>query len=212
MKIIKCYEEFSEEERNFLINNKLTYVDKSLIFSNKETNSILQKIKEYDISNFTFDIKTYEMIIIPDDNFRKILSELNSNGFNINNDMTFDFSINENKLNIIDLFFDLPLILRGLNFGYKIYKFIINKFEYITSDYGTTNEARNIWYKLMIDSDYYCFTSKICSGVICKNLSDDRIKNILAEIKNKINFVYKEQYDNLIFDEKIKEKMKLWKL
>ena len=138
--------------------------------------------------------------------------ELNESGYDLDINLNFELTVNTNRLNIIDLFFELPNILRGLNVGYKIYKLIIQKFDYLTSDYGVKPEARNIWYKLMVDKDYFCYTSKICSGVINKNIKDERLKEILNEIKIKTKDIYKIQFDELIFDNFLKEKINLWKL
>ena len=80
---------------------------------------------------------------------------------------------------------------------------IINKFDYITSNYGLSIFAKNIWYKLICDNDYYTFT---CNHNGC---SDEKLKEILLNIKNNIKLKYKKDYDELIFDETLKEKIKL---
>jgi len=65
---------------------------------------------------------------------------------------------------------------------------------------------------LICDSKYYSFTSNICSGIINKNINDEEIKNILTEIKSKSYQIYNIEFNNLIFDGFLKEKIKLWKL
>ena len=84
---------------------------------------------------------------------------------------------------------------------------MINRFDYLTSDFGIKPEARNIWYKLMIDDNYYFYTSEKCSGVINKKISDDRLKEIINNIKLNIENIYYIKYNNLIFDDKLKEKL-----
>lgn len=204
MKIL-LFEEFSDEERQKLIDNKETYISKNEII-NKNTFDTFTKddIMNYDFNKFRIDIKPYEINIYPDSIFINLLKRLNPL---IQNDLCFSLSVDKERLNIIDLFFDLDKSVRGLNIGYKIYKLLIDKFDYITSDYGLKPEARNIWYKLMVDDNYYCFTSKICSGVIKKDLSNDEILNILNKIKKECLKIYGINYSDLIFDNKIKEKL-----
>lgn len=204
MKIL-LFEEFSDKERQKLIDNKDTYISKNeIVNKNIFDMAIKNVIMSYDFNKFKIDIKTYEINICPDPNFINLIKKLNPL---IENDICFSLSIDKERLNIIDLFFDLDKSIRGLNIGYKIYKLLIDKYNYITSDYGLKPEARNIWYKLMIDDDYYSFTSKICSGVIKKNLNDVEILKILNKIKDECLKIYGIDYSELIFDNKIKEKL-----
>lgn len=119
----------------------------------------------------------------------------------INTNITFDLSVNTSNdmFNEINLDFVLPDALKGLNIGYKIYKLMVKEFDYITSRYGLSPFAKNIWYKFLVDADYFCFTSKTHSGVIYKQISNDKIFKILETIK-KIN-------SEIIFDNRLKEKI-----
>ena len=193
MSKLKMFEEFSEEERQKMMDDDLTYISKTGNYSSK-SGIIFDKIKNYNFQNFKI-VNSYETIIIPDIGFRKLLSELNNElNEKIDIDIEFNFNINqmEGFYNEINYFFVLPDILRGLNIGYKLYKLVINHFNYITSRKYLTNLSKNIWYKLMIDADFYCFTSNDISGVIYKNISDNMILEILEKIKdiNKYNIIY----------------------
>lgn len=210
---MKTFENFTIDQREKLIRNDLTYIRKNTTINTyNELNSITRKIKDYDFSGFRCFVMSYEVLVYVDDEFRKLIKELNeiyNTKIIINR---FDLFVNTELLNVIDLEFSLPSILRGLNIGYKIYKLMVNEFEYITSDHRIKLLASNIWYKLMIDEDYYSFTSKICSGVINKNISDIKLKEILIKIKNNVYIIYKINFENLIFDDELTEKLIEWKL
>lgn len=55
--------------------------------------------------------------------------------------------INHNKNNEIHWRQGLPEIYRGLNFGFKIYKAIINQFGFITSSTRSSDEIKQYVYK-----------------------------------------------------------------
>lgn len=201
--MIILFEEFSEKQRQYLISNNLTYIRKNLDFQEKN-GDVYDKIKKYDFNNFNIS-ESYTIILIPDDGFKKLLIELNntlSDENKIDVKITFELSINyaKNMYNEINIDFVLPDVLKGLNIGYKIYKLMVQKYDYITSKYGLSNFAKNLWYKFMVDSDYYCFTSNLYSGIINKDLSDNRLHQILEDIRpiNKVNIEY---------DDKLKEKI-----
>jgi len=88
--------------------------------------------------------------------------------------------------------------LRGCFLGYKLYKYLIDKYGFITSAIGLSDDAKNIWYKLMLDNELYCFSSNVISGVISKDKDNIFIKECLDRLK---------KYD-LIFDDELKEKIK----
>lgn len=203
MKYLNLFEEFTDNERNYLVNNNLTYIRKNKIEKINQTNDILNKISNYDITSFVVEYKPYGIFIYPDNNFKELLKQLN-----IEPNIVFELSVDESRLNIIDLYFDLNVLkLNGLNIGYKIYKMMINKFDYITSDYGIKPGAKNIWFKLMVDDNFYFITSNICSCVINKNISNERLIKIIEKLKNECYNYYRINYDELILDNKLKEKL-----
>lgn len=211
--MIKLFEQFTIEQRQHMIVGELTYIKKNIMFEPNMMNDIRNKIKNYDINNFKCRIETYEVVVYPDDGFKNLLVELNKTLENkIDIIRFFDLSVDQYRLNTINIDFNLPEILRGLNIGYKIYKMMTDKLNYITSEYGSSPEARNIWYKLIVDENYYAFTSKITSGVIKKDILEEKLKEILIKIKNDVYKIYGEKFENIIFDDELKTKIEQWKL
>lgn len=211
MKYLRLFEEFTKEEFDFMTNNDKTYLRNFTKYTKDISNiDIKNKIKEYNFNQFEEKYDGFEMIIYPDDKFRSLLKMLN---FDI---AFFSLSIDRNRLNSINLDFTLPIGLRGLNIGKNIYKLAVNKFDFITSDYGLTEFASGVWSKLILDEEYYSYTcgSKVenfgTSGIIRKNISDEKLNIIINKIKENIYKIYNVQFENLIFDNKIKNKMK-WK-
>lgn len=202
---------FTKEERHELIINKLTYLKKiDNYFINKQT-ELKNLIKKYNFNNFLISGKYYDITIQPDEEFIELLNKYNDILKNkINTNLNITLSVDINRMNIIDFseHFKLPKELRGLLIGYKLYKLIIKKYKFITSDKDCTDEAIGVWYKLMIDEDLYCFTSNIFSGVILKNIDDILLKSIIEDIKNKI-IKYEISFNDLILDDQLKEKIKI---
>jgi len=201
LKFIKYFENFTKNKLEKIISSKNTYI-KIKMKSHKEYSDSYEKcikdIREYDISNFNYNQKPYGIYITPDKEFLNIIKKLNELIDNkINSNLEFDFSIDEKNINLIDFNMGIPKQLKGLRLGYKLYKLVINNVLYITSNNYTSDDAINIWYYLMIDKDFFCFTSKTFSGVIHKKSTDNIIKDVLEKIKNK----------DLIFDDELTEKI-----
>jgi len=139
MDYLKRFESFNLKELKELIDQEKTYLKKftkqiSVLDEVKYT-SILNKIRNYDINKFIYNEKPYGIFITPDQNFKDILSELNEmveEKFSI--EIDFYITIDKNNLNQIDFTEGIPTILRGIGFGYKIYKLIIENFDFITSN------------------------------------------------------------------------------
>lgn len=205
-KVINLFEEFSKSDRDEMSNDDVIYLKKHIKEKPIVPEDIKEKIIKYDIYKFTIDIRSYGCIIYPDKEFIEILSELNNHIDNkISLNINFPFSIYDEKANQIDLDFQLPVELMGLKLGYKLYKFIINNFDYITSNKYSSIYAKNIWFNLMCDNDYHCFTSLLYSGVILKNVNDIKLKKILDNIKIYISSIY--DMNDIIFDDILKEKI-----
>lgn len=210
---IKLFEEFKDEERQQLIDDGLTYIEKNPEIYTPKMGEIYYKIKNYDISGFKLYDKPSNNFILPDEEFKKLLIELNEilpdedkiTIFETGKKpgIKFDFFIDSslhNEINLYDFFIPEPLI--GLKLGYNLYKLIVKKFKYITSTNRLSPYAKNVWYKLICDPDFYAFTSNTNSGVIDKSLDDVELKNILEKEIKKIN-----NFQSFIFDNEIKEKI-----
>lgn len=204
-KFIKIFENFHKDYFNKLIQNDKTYIDKNEFFKKipevtdiEKYNEIAYKIRKYDISNFKIHF-TYLLNIIPDDNFIELIKELNSVLINkIDLNLNFEFSIFIALINRIDFKGGIPKELKDMRLGYKLYKLVINKYKYITSKIGDSDDAKKIWYYLMQDDDLYCFTSNNISGVILKTCTDDELKKFLDSLIG---------YQNIEFDNELKQKI-----
>ena len=128
----------------------------------------------------------------------------------------FELIIEKNNLNSIDMETILPDYLIGLNMGYNIYKLIINKKDFVSSDYGCSKNAKNVWYKLFCDNEMYILTngkyiddenSQGCSFAISKKVSDERLYDIITDIKNNIKNIYGYDFKDLILDNDLLQKI-----
>jgi len=199
--ILKSFESFNKEEFKKLQNLNKTYIVKKFKDNIERTDyygEFVNKLREYDVNKFIYNEFSYGIYIRPDKEFFDIIKGINTYIENeIPLDFDFTFSIDKNHLNLIDFAEGIFEPLRGFGLGYKLYKLIIEKFNYITSNKYSTTFAYNIWYNLMMDKDLYCFTSKLESGVINKKSSDDIIKYVLDNIR----------YKDIDFDNELTEKI-----
>lgn len=60
----------------------------------------------------------------------------------------------------------------------------------------------------MCDKELYCFTSNYCSGVIWKDIENEELKNIISLIKKDVYSMYNINFDDIIFDNQLKMKIK----
>ena len=201
LKFLKYFESFHQDQLDNLVKLNRTYTRRKIredIGRSDDYQQLIIEIRNYDVSKFIYKEYPYGIYIKPDEDFLKIIEEINKcivNPIPLNFDFTF--SIDKNQLNLIDFVDGIDPLLRGLSLGYKLYKLIINKFYFITSNKYSTPDAHNIWYHLMLDKDLYCFTSNMDSGVIHKKSSNDIIKSVLENIKNK----------EIIFDDELIDKI-----
>lgn len=202
MKYLKKYEKFNLEQLLELIEKEKTYLLKNskqptLLNSEKYAEARI-KILQYNINKFTYKNTEYGIYITPDDEFISILTELNKTiEPKFPTDFEFCFYIDKNNYNQIDFIEGVPEILRGIGFGYKLYKIIINNIKYITSDRNSNKFAYNIWYNMMLDDNLYCFTSNFKSGIISKKIKNTELKEILNKFINL----------DVIFDDELNEKI-----
>lgn len=198
MKHLKRFETFTKDYREFMIDNDYTYLRKLNTIRNNKLTDVEFEIKNYDIiSKFSYFRKynSYDVIIKADDHFNSL----------INSEFEFNFSINLHQLNEINLYDDLQKSLQGLSIGYKLYKMIVFNEDYISSNNALSKYAKNVWYNLICDDDFYSITSKKYSCVI--NKKTEKLKEIYEKIlKNVYNF-YNIKPEELILDKELKTKL-----
>jgi hypothetical protein len=211
MKILKCFEEFTEEYAKKLEIEHKTYLkrlDKNVIEYPEDYQNIITLIKFYDISNFTYNNKPYYFWIKPDQNFIDLIKQLNNYiSVKISENITFDFTYDVYNLNRIEFKQGIPVLFKQLGLGYKLYLFVIEKIKFAISDRYASKEAIHVWRGLITNDKYYSFTSNKITGIILKNQSDIEIKRILDDIKNYNSNVIDFEFKDLIFDDKLEEKI-----
>jgi hypothetical protein len=186
-KILETFEGFTKDNLDYLVNNKKTYVRKE--FRDIPIRKIQKIVKEYDISNFKFIDKGYGIFIYPDNKFIELIKELDSNI----EDALFFYITVTGDLNYVDFAEGIPPYLRGLSLAYKFYKMIIKMNGFICSDRYSTLSAWNLWYSLLQDEELYAITSNLRSCLIDKNISDDKLKEVINKLsENTIEIEYSE--------------------
>jgi hypothetical protein len=186
-KILETFEGFTKDNLDYLVNNKKTYVRKE--FRDIPIRKIQKIVKEYDISNFRFIDKGYGIFIYPDNKFIELIKELDPN---IDNSLFFYITVT-GDLNYVDFAEGIPPYLRGLSLAYKFYKMIIKMNGFICSDRYSTLSAWNLWYSLLQDEELYAITSNLRSCLIDKNISDDKLKEVINKLsENTIEIEYSE--------------------
>lgn len=211
MKVIKYFESFTEEIAKTLEKEHKTYLkklSKEIVNYSEDFQIIRNNIINYDISNFTYNNREYDFWIKPDEKFKIIISQIN-NFINdkIDENITFIFSYTSEHLNLMDFKKGIPDILQSLGFGYKLYCFFIDKIKFATSDKNASDKAIHVWRGLITNNNFYSFTSNQITGVIIKKQTNNEIKTILDKIKNYNSNVIKFDFNELIFDEELEEKI-----
>lgn len=211
MEFIKYFETFTEEKLKELEDEQKTYPRRIIKEDTEhpgEYREYINEIRNYDISNFKFNNQPFDFYIIPDEEFIEIIKNINKYiEVEIPLDLKFDFSYDPKNLNLIDFKKGIPKLLIGVGLGHKLYKFVIEKIKFVTSNYNVSLFAIKLWRSLMLDVDLYCFTSNIISGAIYKYQTNEEIKNYLDKIKEQKTY-FKYNFDEIIFDEELQEKIK----
>ena len=214
MKYLKFFEEFLKYELNEIIYDKKSYlkipVTKDKIITDATLNHVLNKIKSCDFNNFKYERTNYGAITItPDSVFKELIHELNNvidDKYKINVNIVFTITVTKSFANQIDFENGIPVLLRGIGFGYKLYKLLIINETYITTNNSSQPEIYNLWYHLLQDKDFYCFTSNYISGAIYKKTPIYTIKSIIRSLPTKpfyihidnINYVYDKELQKII--------------
>lgn len=212
MNILKYFEKFTEEQAKQLENDKKIY----LKFLNRIVSepigyqSIINEIKRYNISNFIcLSDKPYDYVIKPDKNFIKLIEKLNNYiKEKISLDINFHFTYDVYNLNRMEFELGIPKILRNTGLGYKLYTYFIKLVKFVVSDRFADPNAIHVWRYLILNDDFYSFTSKKISGLILKKQTNNEIRIILDNIKNYNSNVIDFSFSELIFDDELEEKIK----
>jgi hypothetical protein len=211
MKIIKYFEAFTKIKLEELKKTERTYLEQILHQNVRRTSDfreISNSLKNYDISNFSYNDKPYDFHITPDKNFIDLIASINEYlETKISTDLQFDFSYAPNDLNLIDFKKGIPDLLRGFGFCYKLYLFVIEKVKFVTTNRYSSKDAINVWHNLVLNETLFAFTSNDITGVIIKNQSNDKIKSYLNELKSYNSNVLKFNFDELVFDDELEEKI-----
>jgi hypothetical protein len=202
MKYIKYFEGFTDERLKDLISNGETYVDKISRSRNNKELKYSQEIINYDISNFEVEVQYNNYKIYPDLNFIKLYKKYcTENSIDSEDDLQFIIEIlPEYPLggyNFIDVYNLLPLSLKGLSLGYKLYKLILRKVDFIMTDKNSSNESINLWYSILKDDEVYSGTNNKFSIIIKKDIDDVKLKSILDKI-GKFTLIYDDDLNTKI--------------
>jgi hypothetical protein len=208
----KTFEDFSSDDLKDLYSKGKTYIQKQILKSdiNDENNlfdkknvekgkELLKILKFYDISSFEYKDKGYGVYVYPEVTFYDYILELNyilKEPIDIRS-LNFFISIDRDELNKTDFEKGIPVTLRGIGLGVKIFEFVCIKEQYLTSNKYSNVSFINMWNGLLKSKKLYCFTSNEYSGCVYKNIS----KYELVKIYNEVNLKIKD----VVWDNEIKK-------
>ena len=211
-KFILLYEEFTKKQLEELTRLDKTYV-KKLEKNVKDVNiygNITNDIRNYDVSNFKYILNYGIYTIYPDNNFIEIIkkyNELVNTEDKVDLNFVVQITVTKQLLNQIDITDGIPVSLRRLGLAYRLYKEIIIREKFITSNKHSSLTAYNLWYHLLTDNDLMCFTSNFLSGVMLKNISNEEIKLILDKLPKVYHTKQEKNIQvNYEFDDYLKQK------
>lgn len=202
MKYLKYFEGFTKEQLDELVLKDKTYVRKNIRkYDNKEL-KYSKDIISYDISKFKVEVKYNNYKIYPDDGFIEIYKKYCiENSIDFESDIQFTIEIlPEYPLggyNFIDVYNLLPSSLKGLSLGYKLYKLILMKIDFIMTNKDSSQESINLWYNLLQDKNVYSGTNQNYNIIIKKDIDNSKLKSILDKVK-KIDLIYDDDLNTKI--------------
>lgn len=100
----------------------------------------------------------------------------------------------------------LPKELRGIGFGYKIYKAVAFELGFISTDSQATIDAQLVWRRLITeDNDFNACTSNDFSFIIDKTLpKNTKLKIVKSVLKSYVNpYKLMRSQVNLLFDDEL---------
>lgn len=108
----------------------------------------------------------------------------------------------DNSLHRVHFPDGIPETLKGIGFGYKIYYKLLQTFDYISSADGASDEANNVWAKLVLDNNVH--TVLLDSNVIVFKKSLPKYKKVKIFKKFLCVHCFEEEIElnkNLIVDQ-----------
>lgn len=198
--LLKTFESFNKEQALKMSETGDTYLKrfpKIYDYNNIRYNDLVSELKSYEFNDFFYKQTPYGIFITPDLRYINLYKELCSLSDQIfNPDINFYITLTGIQ-NLIDFDQGIPIILKGTSLGYKLYKLIIDKNQFISSNRYSSYEAYNLWYNLIQDDDLYAITSKQISVLIKKDISDIDLNKILGLFN----------LDELILDDELIERI-----
>lgn len=158
------------------------------IFINKQDD---EYVVEYNSTLYTI-LKAFEVKLFKIKEYPDILNKIFGDGYE---DLFLEISIEENNLNRIDILNGLPNFMKNLGLGKKIYKTLIEKFNYISSFYGyqPSIDSDMTWLSVLKDTEIYSF---INDNNIISFWNEYSFDNIIEKLK-----IFFNQKNNVIFDD-----------
>ena len=130
-----------------------------------EASKVLDDIKKYTRVSDDRLRKKYCSVIYPDGEERSFSTEI---------------QLEPNNFNRIHLRIGIPTIFRGIGLGKKIYRAVIKKYGYIsTNKFDRTLDAINVWDSIRKDVDVYSFIS-MKDRMLCVNI--DKRKDTIIKL------------------------------
>lgn len=202
MKYLKYFEGFTKEQVDELVLKDKTYVRKNIRKYNNKELKYSKDIINYDISKFKVEVRYNNYKIYPDDGFIEIYKKYCiENYIDFESDIQFTIEIlPEYPLggyNFIDVYNLLPSSLKGLSLGYKLYKIILMKIDFIMTNKESTLESINLWYNLLQDKNVYSGTNQNYNILIKKDIDNFKLKSILDKVK-KFDLIYDDDLNTKI--------------
>lgn len=202
MKYLKYFEGFTKEQVDELVLKDKTYVRKNIRKYNNKELKYSKDIINYDISKFKVEVRYNNYKIYPDDGFIEIYKKYCiENYIDFESDIQFTIEIlPEYPLggyNFIDVYNLLPSSLKGLSLGYKLYKLILMKIDFIMTNKESSLESINLWYNLLQDKNVYSGTNQNYNILIKKDIDNFKLKSILDKVK-KFDLIYDDDLNTKI--------------